>query len=331
MRQLVVDTKTTGLDFRLGDRVIEIAAVELVDGKPTGRYFHSYINPERSIDVDAMAVHGITPEFLSDKPRFGDIAAEFLSYIQGAEIIAHNAAWDVGFLDNEFLLAGHGSVSEACPHVQDTLALAKALHPKQRNSLDALCTRYGVLGSERGFHGALFDADRLAQVYLAGFASIHIDVENTSKAEGLIWLPNVEQELFTYLRQNPKALHELSPRQFEELVAAIFRNNGFSVELTPQTRDGGVDIIAVQHSALTGDSVHLIECKRYNPTNKVGIGVVQRLLGTVAQRRATKGVVVTTSSFTQDAIRVAEETRHIITLNNYNAVLGWLQDIGRKR
>ena len=119
-------------------------------------------------------------------------------------------------------------------------------------------------------------------------------------------------------------MFNLSPRRFEELVAAIFRNNGFTVELTPQTHDGGVDIIAVQHSAFTGELIHLIECKRYHPSRKVGIGVVQRLLGTVTQRRATKGIVVATSSFSRDAIRVAKETRHVIALNDYKSIVGWL-------
>jgi len=325
MRQLIIDTETTGYDFRLGDRIVELAAVELIDGKLTGRHFHCYINPERTIDPGAIAVHGLTPEFLSDKPRFGDIAAELIAFVKDAELIAHNASFDVGFLSNELELVGLESVAELCPSVIDTLALAKGLHPRQKNSLDALCSRYGISTSERNRHGALLDANLLAEVYLAGFASLRLDLSKAPKVDSCIWIPNVEQELVAHLLKHPSALYEISPRQFEELVASIFRNNGFSVELTPRTRDGGVDIIAVEHSAYTGNSVHLIECKRYGPTNKVGIGVVQRLLGTVTQRRATKGILVTTSSFTQDAIRVAEETRHTITLNNYNSILGWLQ------
>lgn len=325
MRQLIIDTETTGLDFRLGDRIVELAAVELIDGKLTGRHFHSFINPERLIDPAAIAVHGLTPEFLSDKPRFGDIAAELIAFVKDAELIAHNAIFDLSFINNELGLIGLGSVAELCPSIIDTLKLARGLHPRQKNSLDALCSRYGISTSDRNRHGALLDANLLAQVYLAGFASLRLDLSKTPKVDSRIWIPNVEQELVAHLLKHPNALYEISPRQFEELVASIFRNNGFSVELTPRTRDGGVDIIAVEHSAFTGNSVHLIECKRYSPANKVGIGVVQRLLGTVTQRRATKGILVTTSSFTQDAIRVAEETRHTITLNNYNSILGWLR------
>ena len=325
MRQLVIETGTSGLDVRNGHRIVELAAVEIIDGKLTGHNFHRFINPERSIDHEAMVTHGLTPEFLSDKPCFCDIASEFIAFIKDAELIAHNASFDLRFIDNELSLAGLGPVCDTSPQIVDTLALAKKFHPKQKNSLEALCSRYGVSTSESYRYGALLDAELLAQIYLAGFASLRLDLGKTATTDSSIWIPNVEHELVTHLQKHPKALFEISPRQFEELVAAIFRNNGFSVELTPRTRDGGVDIIAVENSAFTGNSTHLIECKRYSSANKVGIGVVQRLLGTVTQRRATKGVVVTTSSFTQDAIRVAEETRHIITLSNYNSILGWLQ------
>ena len=176
--------------------------------------------------------------------------------------------------------------------------------------------------------GALIDARLLAEVYIAGFASLRMDVPQTLSSKSVIWTPEMETELFAYLRRNPAFLRELTPRRFEELVAAIFRNNGFSVELTPESRDGGVDIIAVQHSALTGDLVHFIECKRYRASRKVGIGVVQRLLGAVSQRHATKGIVVTTSSFSRDAIRAAEDTRHVMTLNDYEKVVAWIRDLG---
>lgn len=141
------------------------------------------------------------------------------------------------------------------------------------------------------------------------------------------WVPNLEREMLAYFRANPEQLYSMAPRRFEELIAAIFKNNGFSVELTPQTRDGGVDIIAVQHSALTGETVNLVECKRYSPTRKVGIGVVQRLLGCVHERRATKGILVTTSFFSQDAQHVARNSKHVLALNAYNAVTGWLTDL----
>ena len=166
-RQIVLDTETTGLNARLGDRVIEIGCVELLSRRVTDRHFHVYINPERDIEEGAAKVHGLTREFLADKPRFGEIAAEFLDYIRGAELIIHNAGFDVEFLDREFGLAGLGSVSGHVAAVTDTLALARELHPGKRNSLDALCERYGVDNAHRTLHGALLDARLLAEVYLA--------------------------------------------------------------------------------------------------------------------------------------------------------------------
>ena len=180
MRQIVLDTETTGLEVHRGHRIIEIGCVELVQRRPTGRTFHHYLNPERAIDEGARAVTGISDEFLLDKPRFVEIAAEFLQFIEGAELIAHNAAFDVGFLDAE--LARAGVATEALAErarVLDTLALAREKFPGQRNSLDALCKRLGVDNSHRGMHGALLDANLLTDVYLAltagqghlGFAS----------------------------------------------------------------------------------------------------------------------------------------------------------------
>ncbi|MBW4977753.1 restriction endonuclease [Marinobacter adhaerens] len=142
-----------------------------------------------------------------------------------------------------------------------------------------------------------------------------------------LWCPDVEAEMLAYFRRHPEQLYSLPPRKFEELVASIFRNNGFSVELTPQSRDGGVDIVAVEESNFVGRSVHLIECKRYAPDRSVGIGVVQRLLGTVTQARANKGVVVTTSFFTKDAQAVADETKHILTLRDYDHLIAWLSTL----
>jgi len=140
-----------------------------------------------------------------------------------------------------------------------------------------------------------------------------------------IWCKDVEAEMFAYFERNPERLYSLEPRKFEEFVAAIFKNHGFSVKLTPETRDGGADIIAVERSSLTGESIHLIECKRYAPNRNVGIGVVQRLLGTVTQLRATKGIIVTTSFFTKDARAVAQDTKHTLTLRDYNNILEWLK------
>lgn len=169
MRQVVLDTETTGLEIAQGHRIIEIGCVELVNRRLTNRHYHQYLRPERDIEEGALEVHGITQEFLADKPRFADVAGELLAFIEGAELIIHNADFDVTFLDYELdLLAGwsRGRIAEHC-HVLDTLALARELHPGQRNSLDALCKRYDVDNSQRTLHGALLDAEILADVYLA--------------------------------------------------------------------------------------------------------------------------------------------------------------------
>ena len=167
LRQIILDTETTGLDPNQGHRVIEVAAVEMVNRRLTGNHLHRYVNPDRDIDAGAMQVHGITPEFLQDKPRFADIAREFVEFIQGAELIIHNAPFDVGFLNMELRLLGMEPLSAWCAGVIDTLTMAKALHPGQRNNLDALCKRYGVDNAARTLHGALLDCELLAAVYLA--------------------------------------------------------------------------------------------------------------------------------------------------------------------
>jgi len=168
MRQIVLDTETTGLEPRQGHRIIEIGALEMVDRQLSGRQFHVYINPEREIDQGALEVHGITREFLSDKPRFDEISDDLLAFVDGAELIIHNAPFDIGFIDNELMLTGHrnASINEVAT-VLDTLELAKELHPGQRNNLDALCKRYDVDNTSRTLHGALLDAEILADVYLA--------------------------------------------------------------------------------------------------------------------------------------------------------------------
>ncbi|MEO5625976.1 MAG: DNA polymerase III subunit epsilon, partial [Dokdonella sp.] len=168
MRQIILDTETTGLEVQRGHRVIEIGCVELVQRQRTGREFHTYLNPDRAIDEGARAVTGISDEFLLDKPRFAEIAAEFLDFIDGAEVIAHNAAFDVGFLNGELARTGIERATLADRvQVLDTLALAREKFPGQRNSLDALCKRLGIDNSHRGAHGALLDANLLADVYLA--------------------------------------------------------------------------------------------------------------------------------------------------------------------
>ena len=167
MRQIVLDTETTGLNAKLGDRVIEIGCLELLNRRPTGNHLHHYLNPERASEEGAMKVHGISDEFLLDKPRFREIAAEFLEYIRDAELIIHNAPFDVEFLEQELALAKLPPLAQHCAGVTDTLKLAKTLHPGKKNSLDALCERYGVNNARRTLHGALLDAELLAEVYLA--------------------------------------------------------------------------------------------------------------------------------------------------------------------
>jgi DNA polymerase-3 subunit epsilon len=167
MRQIVLDTETTGLDPALGHRVLEIAGVELVNRRLTGNNFHRYINPERDSEEGALQVHGLTSEFLSDKPKFGDVVAEFLDYVGGAELVIHNAPFDVGFLNHELALQDRRPITEYCASVVDTLALARDMHPGKRNNLDALCERYQVDNSARTMHDALLDARLLAEVYLA--------------------------------------------------------------------------------------------------------------------------------------------------------------------
>ncbi|MBC7514437.1 MAG: DNA polymerase III subunit epsilon [Herminiimonas sp.] len=167
MRQIVLDTETTGLNPRAGDRVIEIGCVELVNRRLTGNNFHSYLNPERDSEEGALAVHGLTTEFLADKPKFAEIANGLRDYLAGAEIIIHNAPFDVGFLDAEFVRLGIARFRDHVGEVIDTLVRAKEMHPGKRNSLDALCDRYGVSNAHRTLHGALLDSELLAEVYLA--------------------------------------------------------------------------------------------------------------------------------------------------------------------
>lgn len=168
MRQIVLDTETTGLDPQLGHRIIEIGCVELDNRRLTGQHFHRYLNPEREIDEAAVEIHGLTSEFLSDKPLFHQVVEEFLEFISGAELIIHNAPFDVGFINNELsLLETETAPLETLCSIVDSLSLARNKHPGQRNNLDALCKRYEVDNSQRELHGALLDAEILADVYLA--------------------------------------------------------------------------------------------------------------------------------------------------------------------
>jgi DNA polymerase-3 subunit epsilon len=166
MRQIVLDTETTGLDPSQGHRIIEIGCIEIMERQRTGRHYHVHINPDREIEAEAVAIHGITNDYLADKPRFAEVAEEFFEFIRGAELVIHNAPFDVGFMNHEFARLPHNwIVAEHCG-VVDSLAIARAKHPGQKNNLDALCKRYGVDNSNRELHGALLDAEILAEVYL---------------------------------------------------------------------------------------------------------------------------------------------------------------------
>lgn len=185
-RQIVFDTETTGLSAENGDRVIEIGCVELVNRKLTGRNLHYYLNPERDSHEDALRIHGLTTEFLRDKPKFAAVVDEFLDYIQGSELIIHNAAFDVGFLNKELELLGRPPLKSYVSGVIDTLAMAKEMFPGKRNSLDSLCDRLGVDNSGRTLHGALLDAELLADVYVymtRGQDALLIDVGSEEETQ----------------------------------------------------------------------------------------------------------------------------------------------------
>ena len=188
MRQIVLDTETTGLEVSQGHRIIEIGCVELENRRLTGNHYHVYINPEREVDQGAIEVHGITDDFLGDKPLFSQVAADFVEFIQGAELVIHNAPFDLGFLNSELqrLDSAYPNVDDSC-RVIDTLVMARGKHPGQRNNLDALCQRYDVDNSQRDLHGALLDAEILADVYLAmtgGQASLTLSDSEASEAAG---------------------------------------------------------------------------------------------------------------------------------------------------
>jgi DNA polymerase-3 subunit epsilon len=181
---VVLDTETTGLSASLGDRVIEVGCIELLSRRVSDNHFHRYVNPERKSEEGALRVHGLTDEFLADKPKFAEIATPFLDYVRGAELVIHNADFDVEFLDLELERAGLGRLQDHVAGVVDTLALARELHPGRRNSLDALCERYAVSNAHRTLHGALLDARLLAEVYLAmtrGQDSLAMDLETAAE------------------------------------------------------------------------------------------------------------------------------------------------------
>ena len=227
MRQIVLDTETTGLETARGDRIIEIGAVELKDRKITGKTFHVYLNPDRDIEDGAYEVHGISSDFLVDKPRFSEIAAEFIQFIRGSELIIHNAPFDTGFINAEFTLLGKrwGSIEDYCSIV-DSLRIARDKHPGQKNSLDALCVRYKIDNSGRDLHGALLDAQILADVYLAMTGGQTSLLLSEASNHGML-----RDNDFTLLRKDRPAIRVIQPDESEyeshrQRLAAIDRESG---------------------------------------------------------------------------------------------------------
>jgi DNA polymerase-3 subunit epsilon len=213
MRQVVLDTETTGLNAKLGDRIIEIGCVEVLSRRVGERYFHTYLNPEREVDLAATRVHGMTREDLAAKPKFAQVAKDFLDFVQGAEVIIHNAEFDLEFIDLELSRAGHGRLAEYVAKITDSLAFARELHPGKRNSLDALCERYFINNANRSVHGALLDARILAECYLAmtrGQESLVMELETPAAAAAAAALLKVDASNLIVLPAAPEelVLHE---------------------------------------------------------------------------------------------------------------------------
>lgn len=224
IRQIILDTETTGLEVGEGHRIIEVGAVELLNRRPTGNNFHHYVNPDRMVDAGALEVHGISNQFLADKPRFADIGKSLYDYLRGAELIIHNAAFDIGFLDMEFARLGYTEKLAAICGVVDTVAMARRLHPGQKASLDALCKRYGVDNSNRDLHGALLDARLLADVYLAmtgGQAALVLDRDMPGASSGSTALEGLRE----LLEAEPAPLRVI-PADADELAAHSERLEG---------------------------------------------------------------------------------------------------------
>ena len=213
MRQIFLDTETTGLYPDQGHRIIEIAGVETINRRPTGNHYHKYINPEREIDAGAQDVHGITLEFLQDKPLFKDLADDFLAFIQGAELVIHNAPFDIGFLNSELGKLGLPPVTAVCGSVVDTLKMAKDARPGQRNNLDALCRHFQIDNSRRTLHGALLDAELLAEVYMAltrGQDSLIIDWEHElASSESIVLSENRTALRVLMADEEERAAHDV--------------------------------------------------------------------------------------------------------------------------
>ncbi len=239
MREVVLDTETTGIEVREGHRIIEIGCVELIDRRLTGRHFHVYINPQREVEEGAFAVHGISDEFLSDKPLFADVVEDFMHFIDGARLVIHNAAFDVGFLDAELarLKGGKRQIADHCS-VVDTLLMAREKHPGQRNSLDALCKRYGVDNSQRDLHGALLDAEILADVYLimtGGQTALTLPGQGSDEdagADGISVIRRLNPETRPRLKVVRASEEELAAHA--ERLAAIEKAAGFALWSGPR-------------------------------------------------------------------------------------------------
>lgn len=235
MRQIVLDTETTGLDWRNGDRVIEIGCVELLNRSLTGRHYHVYIHPERDIPEEAIAVHGITLDFLADKPRFREIADDFIKFVADAELVIHNASFDVGFLNNELGMLGKPDIDTLCSGVIDTLKMAREQNPGKKASLDALCQMHGIDNGHRTLHGALLDAEILAEVYLAmtrGQESLMMAFDEpapgASNSAGT-FVPSAERPPLRVVRAAEDELAE-----HERVLADIAKaNKGHCLWLTP--------------------------------------------------------------------------------------------------
>jgi DNA polymerase-3 subunit epsilon len=222
MRQIALDTETTGMDIDAGNRIVEIGCIEVVQRVITNRRFHAYLNPDRDSEPGALAVHGLTTEFLQDKPRFADVVDQFLAFIEGAELLIHNASFDLGFLNAELRRARFDLRIEDRHPVIDTLRLARERHPGQRNSLDALCKRYQVDNSARSYHGALLDARLLADVYLgmtAGQGSLSLDV-----AGGALTAPQVQSTGALRIPRRPVSVDEAA--RHEQRVSALEQKSG---------------------------------------------------------------------------------------------------------
>ena len=229
-RQVVLDTETTGLNAKLGDRIIEIGCVEILSRRLSERQFHSYLNPERDVDLGATRVHGLTLEDLLAKPKFADVARELLDFVAGAEVIIHNAEFDVEFLDLELARAGHGRLADHVAKVTDTLAHARELHPGRKNTLDALCERYFIDNAHRTLHGALLDARLLADCYLAmtrGQESLVMGLETPAAAAAAAALMQVDLSNLIILPALPEevALHEqyLDAMEKERKAPSLWR------------------------------------------------------------------------------------------------------------